>query len=60
MRAKDYTVLSMCIEAAVDAGWDQAHKHDENPSGEWIRECIEAALHHEINLFFDFEEKTYD
>jgi hypothetical protein len=42
-------------------GWNRAHKYDENPDPEAIRNAIEQAVLNEICEWFDFEEvKTND
>ena len=56
MRAKDYDVAQMCVEAGVKLGWNRAHKHVESPSPEVIQDAIHDAIISELCEWFDFVE----
>jgi hypothetical protein len=61
MKAKEYNLIAQCVETGVMLGWNRAHKYDENPDPEAIRDAIEQAVLNEICEWFDFEEvKTND
>jgi len=61
MKAKEYNLITQCVETGVMLGWNRAHKYDENPDPEAIRDAIEQAVLNEICEWFDFEEvKTND
>jgi hypothetical protein len=61
MKAKEYNLIAQCVETGVMLGWNRAHKYDENPDPEAIRNAIEQAVLNEICEWFDFEEvKTND
>jgi hypothetical protein len=61
MKAKEYNLITQCVETGVMLGWNRAHKHDATPEDEAIRNAIEMAVLNEICEWFDFEEvKTND
>ena len=61
MKAKEYNLITQCVETGVMLGWNRAHKHDATPEDEAIRNTIEMAVLNEICEWFDFEEvKTND
>jgi hypothetical protein len=61
MKAKEYNLITQCVETGVMLGWNRAHKHDATPDPEAIRDAIELAVLNEICEWFDFEEvKTND
>jgi hypothetical protein len=41
-------------------GWNRAHKHDENPDPQHIRDSIELSVISEICEWFDFEDSYKD
>lgn len=57
MKAKDYLVLEMCIKNGIDWGWARAHKHTDTPDENLIKQEMEAAIEHEINEWFDFDDQ---
>lgn len=56
MKAKEYTLLTECVERGVSYGWSRAHKHMNNPPCDNIRIAIEEAVLSDICEHFDFEE----
>jgi hypothetical protein len=61
MKAKEYNLITQCVETGVMLGWNRAHKHAGTPDPEAIRDAIEQAVLNEICEWFDFEEvKTND
>jgi hypothetical protein len=61
MKAKEYNLITQCVETGVMLGWNRAHKHDATPEDEAIRNAIEQAVLNEICEWFDFDEvKTND
>ena len=59
MRPKARAVLERAVENGVANGWRQAHKYDEHPTPEHIRDTIECAVFNEIGEWFDFEEASH-
>lgn len=57
MKAKEYNLIVQCVENGIMLGWNRAHKHDDNPNPEFVREQIENAVLNEICEWFDFEDK---
>ena len=55
MRVKTYIVLMDCIEAGVELGWNRAHKHDDNPTPEVIKRCIDDAIQGQIWEYFEYD-----
>ena len=61
MKAKEYNLITQCVETGVMLGWNRAHKHHATPEDEAIRNAIEQAVLNEICEWFDFDEvKTND
>ena len=56
MKAKEYNLITQCVETGVMLGWNRAHKHEENPEPQYIRDQIESAVLNEICQWFDFED----
>lgn len=57
MKPKMYFVLEMCITAGVNLGYNRAYKHNDHPTEETIKECINEAIINEIHEWFDFEDE---
>lgn len=60
MRANEYEILSRAVSEGIRAGWNRAHKHDDNPSEEAIREKIYYAVMVEICEVFVFDGEKQD
>ena len=60
MKAKEYNLIAEYIENGVMLGWNRAHKHNDEPDPQHVRECIERAVLNEICEWFDFEDKYED
>ena len=58
MKAREYNLIAQCVENGVMLGWNRAHKHNENPDPDTIRDAIEVALLNEICEWFEFEEEN--
>jgi len=56
MKVREYIVMAECIERGVDLGYHRAHKHDDNPSEDTIKEAIALAVQNEICEYFIFDE----
>ena len=56
MKPKEYNVLAMCVENGLMAGWARAHKYNQTPDPQVIRDTIQDAVLGEICEWFDFEE----
>ncbi len=57
MKPKIYPVLEMCINAGVNLGYNRAFKHNDHPTQDDIKTCINEAITNEIYEWFDFEEE---
>lgn len=60
MKAKEYHLIAKCVETGIMFGWNRAHKHDETPDPQHIRDSIEIAVISEICEWFDFEDSISD
>lgn len=56
MKAKEYNVLEMAVERGVEYGYMRAHKHNESPSENEIKQAICKAVMDDISEWFVFEE----
>jgi len=56
MKAKEYNLISQCVETGVMVGWNRAHMHTDQPEDHHVREQIERAVLNEICEWFDFED----
>ncbi len=55
MRARIYPLLSECIHNGIETGWRRAHKHDDTPDPEFIREQIYTSILFEVHEWFEFD-----
>jgi len=56
MKPKTWKVLQQAVETGVSYGWGRAHKHDDSPSEDAIKQAIEQAVLAEISEWFDVAE----
>lgn len=56
LEVKVYTVLEECIESGINWGFIKAHKHDDNPSEDKIKEELLRAIMLNISEKFNFPE----
>lgn len=54
MKVKEYAVLEECVTNGITRGWNRAHKHDEDPSEDTIKESVLDAVMLEICEYFEF------
>ena len=59
MRARECDVLEFAIEQGVARAWTRAHKHDDNPSGQVIRDAMEFYVGESILAWFELEGRRY-
>jgi hypothetical protein len=57
MKANDYKVLIEAIERGVAYGHSRAYKHDDKPTDDIVKMCIEDAVITEILEWFDFDDE---
>lgn len=60
MRAKEFALMSRCVEDGVAYGYTRAHKHTDTPTEEEIRRAIYDAVLNEICDCFYLDEGTND
>lgn len=58
MKLKYYTLLNTIVENGVESGWNWAHKHDDRPSSQAIKDAITDHIMTEFSEFFEFDEST--
>lgn len=56
MVANEYKIMCDCVERGTDRGFERAHKHDDKPSEEHIKQCISDAIMLEICENFVFKD----
>jgi hypothetical protein len=56
MVAKEYNVMQMAVSTGVEYGYNRAHKHNDSPSDDEIKEAICKAVMDDICEWFVFEE----
>lgn len=56
MKTRYYKIWSTAIENGVEAGWSYAHKYNEHPSKDEIKEAIFDHIMNELFEWFSFEE----
>lgn len=56
MKPKLTPILDRCIENGFARGWRKAHKHNDKPTEDSIREHVRDAIWDELYEAFDFEE----
>lgn len=58
MKPKEYLLLDRCVEEGVMLGYARAHKHNDCPDEECIKDAIREAVMHAVSDWFDFEDAT--
>lgn len=58
MKPKTYQVLAMAVEEGVAYGVSRAYKHSDNPSHEYMTNCISDAVLNSICEWFDLDDDT--
>jgi len=56
VRVNAYNVMARCVEEGVEIGWNRAHKHEDLPSWDLIRERIAQEVLNRICEDFTFNE----
>jgi len=54
MRAKLIPLLEQCIETGIQRGWNWAHKHQDDPSPDAVKDRIRESIWLELHEWFDF------
>ncbi len=55
MKPKTHSILFKAIEDGIDLGYARAHKHDNSPSENLIKDKILDAIIESVYEYFDFE-----
>ena len=55
MKVKTYAVIDRAVADGVNYGWNRAHKHNNSPSEDEIKQQMMLAVMQEICEWFDFE-----
>jgi hypothetical protein len=58
MRVRFYPVLLHAIETGVERGWNRAHKHNDSPPADLIKDEIVTNIVLEIDEWFDIDDET--
>ena len=57
MKIKMYSLMERIVEEGIDAGWNRAHKHTDNPIEETVKSCIEEYIMNGFDEYFDFDKE---
>jgi len=57
MKPKMYNLVRECVSNGLIIGWNRAHKHDDNPTMDYIMRCLEEGIMYEFHEIFDFDYK---
>ena len=57
MRIKMYPLIEQIVDEGIEAGWNYAHKHTDNPIKETIKHCIEQYIMQGFDEMFIFEQE---
>jgi len=57
MKIKMYPLIERIVEEGIDAGWNRAHKHTDNPIEETVKSCIEEYIMNGFDEYFDFDKE---
>ena len=60
MRAKEYPLLSNCVENGIKLGWNRAFKHTDEPGTDLIHRKIYEAILEEILECFELDDWKRD
>lgn len=55
VKVNSYRVLHQAVENGIAYGWMRAHKHEENPSEDVIKDLIHDGVMLEISEWFLFD-----
>jgi hypothetical protein len=56
MRPRFYTIIEDCVDRGARAGYQRAHKHDDDPGESEITQHIIDEIMGELTLRFDFSD----
>lgn len=59
MKPRTYQVLTMAVEEGVAYGVHRAYKHSDNPTQEYMTNCIADAVLNSICEWFDLEDPMH-
>ena len=55
MKPDAYKLLMQCIETGIGLGWRRAHKHNDAPDEQYMRDAVKAAVMDAICEWFSFD-----
>lgn len=58
LKVNVYSVLSECVENGIEYGWNRAHKHVDEPSEGFLKQCIEEGILLMISEKFQFDDNN--
>jgi len=54
MKANWHKIVEHCVEVGIERGWNRAHKHQDDPEPEQIKQQIELAIWDELYEWVNF------
>ena len=55
MKVKMYPLIEQIVEQGTEAGWNRAHKHTDEPSGDALKEHIHRYIMNGFDETFEFK-----
>ena len=57
IRINSFEIISRAVNEGIQYGWMRAHKHDDNPNAEFVKDEIEKAVVGELCDVLKFDEE---
>ncbi len=57
MKIKMYPLIEQIVEQGIEAGWNRAHKHSEEPYGDAIKDNIQRYIMLGFDETFEFDQE---
>ena len=58
MRIKMYRLIERLVEEGIEAGWNRAHKHTDEPYGDGIKDNIQRYIMNGFDEAFEFDQEA--
>ena len=58
MKVKMYPLIERLVEEGIEAGWNRAHKHSEEPYGDAIKDNIQRYIMNSFDETFEFNQEA--
>ena len=58
MKVKMYPLIERIVDEGIEAGWNRAHKHSEEPYGDAIKDNIQRYIMNSFDETFEFNQEA--